>query len=288
MDVARWPELGARRRPGRGFGWATASRWCATGNVLLCRRGRSCRDVVVGGPGFVAVGGDNFAGSDDEARGAVWTSPDGQSWSRVPDDAQVFGSRQAEGGFVNLQGVAAAEDGRLVAVGVDVQDDGLVVGVALRSADGVSWTRAPHDEAVFASESSDTVIADVVAGGRGFVAVGSEATPAGSVFLVDPVVALQEARRQWPTSLGEVRGVVWTSRGRAGLEPGARGAPPRPRRGQRPVARRHDRRAGPRRRRPARVRPRDRPGRLDLTRTARPGVPPPISKRHCARPEASS
>ena len=184
------------------------------GERLVVPSWQVMRDVVVGGPGFVAVGGDNFAGSDDEARGAVWTSPDGQSWSRVPDDAQVFGSRQAERGSVELLGVAAAADGRLVAVGLDAlrNQEGSLAGVVLLSADGVSWTRAPHDEAVFASESSDTVIADVVAGGRGFVAVGSEATPAGSVFLVDPVVALQEARRQRPTSLGEVRGVAWTSR----------------------------------------------------------------------------
>ena len=63
----------------------------------------------------------------------------------------------------SLLGVAAAEDGRLVAVGGDcpgtaqIVPGGLAstVRVALLSADGVSWTRAPHDEAVFGGESSE-------------------------------------------------------------------------------------------------------------------------------------
>ena len=37
------------------------------------------RGVVAGGPGFVAVGEDQ----SQDVQAAVWTSPDGQSWSRV-------------------------------------------------------------------------------------------------------------------------------------------------------------------------------------------------------------
>jgi hypothetical protein len=44
--------------------------------------------VVAGGPGLVAVGHDD-AGEDEDA--AVWTSPDGLVWSRVPHDEAVFG-----------------------------------------------------------------------------------------------------------------------------------------------------------------------------------------------------
>ena len=172
----------------------------------LVPTGQSMNDVVNGGPGFVAVGDDEVDG-----RAAVWTSPDGQSWSRVPADAQAFGSRRPEDGGVSLLGVAAAEDGRLVAVGGDWgQSD---VGAVLLSADGVSWTRAPHDEAVFGGESSSTRIDDVVAGGPGFVAVGSEATPADADlderFVPSSVLQSQVASRRGDAD--ELRGAVWTS-----------------------------------------------------------------------------
>ena len=135
------------------------------------------RAVVAGGPGFVAVGEDD----SQDAQAAVWTSPDGRSWSRVPADAQAFGSRFAERhsvSLVRLFGVAAAEDGRLVAVGVDGPGT-WTVGAVLLSANGVSWTRAPHDQVVFGGESSITRIEDVVAGGPGLVAVGGDGTILG-------------------------------------------------------------------------------------------------------------
>ena len=177
------------------------------GERLVVPSWQEMTDVAAGGPGFVAVG---FA--DEEA--PVWTSPDAQSWSRVPADPQAFGARFEEpcsgctgGELVSLLGVAAAEDGRLVAVG---QEGG--VGVVLLSADGVSWTRAPHDEAVFGDESSQIVIDDVVAGGPGFVAVGVEATGTGgsyNLFGPDEVLLAYSARR--PGDPGELRGAVWTS-----------------------------------------------------------------------------
>ena len=46
--------------------------------------------VTAGGPGLIAVGGMNGLGTDEEA---VWTSVDGITWSRVPDDDALFGSR---------------------------------------------------------------------------------------------------------------------------------------------------------------------------------------------------
>jgi len=41
--------------------------------------------VTVGGPGLVAVGSDGDAA-------AVWTSPDGITWSRVPNTNLTFGA----------------------------------------------------------------------------------------------------------------------------------------------------------------------------------------------------
>ena len=69
--------------------------------------------LVVGGPGFVAVGGDFFY-----SQAAVWTSPDGMEWSRVPADAQVFGTLSGSRG-PRMLGVAANGE-RLVAVGGDL------------------------------------------------------------------------------------------------------------------------------------------------------------------------
>ncbi len=44
--------------------------------------------ATAGGPGLVAVGSDAGGGDVDAA---VWTSPDGITWSRVPLDEAVFG-----------------------------------------------------------------------------------------------------------------------------------------------------------------------------------------------------
>ena len=44
--------------------------------------------MSAGGPGVVAVGSD---GQGEDVVAAVWTSPDGITWSRVPLDEAVFG-----------------------------------------------------------------------------------------------------------------------------------------------------------------------------------------------------
>jgi hypothetical protein len=67
--------------------------------------------VVAGGPGFVAVG-DDYSGGDADA--AVWTSPDGLAWSRVPHDEAVFGGNDSQ----QMYSVVAGGPG-LVAVGYD-------------------------------------------------------------------------------------------------------------------------------------------------------------------------
>ena len=53
--------------------------------------------VVAGGPGLVAVGSDYEGGSGSDGGeisdgdAAVWTSPDGVAWTRVPHDEAVVG-----------------------------------------------------------------------------------------------------------------------------------------------------------------------------------------------------
>jgi hypothetical protein len=67
--------------------------------------------VVAGGPGLVAVGLDESVGDTDAA---VWTSPDGLTWTREPHDEAVFGGP----GFQEMVWITPGGPG-LVAVGYD-------------------------------------------------------------------------------------------------------------------------------------------------------------------------
>ncbi len=118
--------------------------------------------VTAGGPGVVAVGSDKWGANEDAA---VWTSPDGISWSRVTHNDAVFGGEGAQ----RMIGVTAGGPG-LVAVG---WDGSAMVGDAAVwvSADGITWARVPHDEAVFAGEG-DQIMWSITTGGPGLVAVG--------------------------------------------------------------------------------------------------------------------
>jgi hypothetical protein len=119
--------------------------------------------VTAGGPGMVAVG--LFAPLGYE-KAAVWTSPDGVGWSRVPHDEAVFGGEVLQ----RMNSVTAGGPG-LVAVGWGGQGVGFPVHAAVwTSPDGASWSRVPHDEAIFGGAGA---MYGVAAGGPGLVAVGS-------------------------------------------------------------------------------------------------------------------
>ena len=128
-------------------------------------RGQEISSVTVGGPGLVAVG---WAAPGDDHDGAVWTSPDGITWSRVPHDEATFGF------YKEISSVTAGGPG-LVAVG---WDDG--TGAVWTSPDGITWSRVPHDMAVFGGgEGGHWMLGSwwmwsVTSGGPGLVAVGSE------------------------------------------------------------------------------------------------------------------
>lgn len=81
-------------------------------------------DVVYGPSGFVAVGA-----ADEKA--AVWLSPNGLTWSRVPRDDVVFGSTESV-----MRHIVAASFG-LVTVG---EFEGRIA--SWGSLDGVTWTRS--------------------------------------------------------------------------------------------------------------------------------------------------
>jgi hypothetical protein len=126
--------------------------------------------VTVGGPGFVAVGWDR---SGDDPSAAVWTSPDGITWSRVPHDETVFG-----GTYSQLMTSVTVGGPGLVAVGFDgghdhidgagIEDQDAAVWT---SVDGITWSRVPDDETVFGG-ADNQVMNSVTVGGPGLVAVG--------------------------------------------------------------------------------------------------------------------
>ena len=118
--------------------------------------------VAVGGPGLVAVGVDGSAGDRD---GAVWASPDGFSWTRIPDDnAALSGPGDQEMMSVTVGGPG------LVAVGSDGSDGDFNAAV-WTSVDGIVWTRVPHDESIFGGAGIQAMVS-VTVRGSDLVAVG--------------------------------------------------------------------------------------------------------------------
>ncbi len=89
--------------------------------------------LTVGGPGWVAVGFEQRVGT----AGAVWTSTDGSSWSRVPHDAELFGGDDQS--HTRIQAVTATPAG-LVAVGSRLlgPDSRKIIWT---SPDGAAWER---------------------------------------------------------------------------------------------------------------------------------------------------
>ena len=131
--------------------------------------------VTVGGPGLVAVGWvENDGEINGDGAAAVWTSVDGVTWLRVPHDEAALGGA----GFQGMSSVTVGGPG-LVAVGVGAGrmtvDEGHVdweVKAAVwTSVDGVTWSRVPHDEAVFGGVGGQGM-RSVTVGGPGLVAVG--------------------------------------------------------------------------------------------------------------------
>jgi hypothetical protein len=111
---------------------------------------------------FVAVG---YAGSPDDADAAVWTSPDGATWTRATPDTAVFGGSSRQ----EMLGVVVTADG-VVAVGFD--DSGGDGDAAVwTSPDGATWSRVAHDEETFGGPNNQGMGGVIVMPG-GLVAVG--------------------------------------------------------------------------------------------------------------------
>ena len=143
--------------------------------------------VTSTGFSLVAVGGD---WSRTVHHAAVWTSADGITWSRVPNDESVLGGEHDQ----TMSGVTPVGSG-LVAVGRAwaSSDNGSFTGndssaSVWESDDGVTWSWMGYDEAVFGSEDNSPVLLgdgqvfgesrqfmnSVIATDLGVVAVGAD------------------------------------------------------------------------------------------------------------------
>ncbi len=124
------------------------------------------------GPGFVSVGfqPDNNGRQD----GAIFSSPDGITWTRIAEDDEALTT-----GSVLMFAVANGGPG-LVAVGYGCEDEldrCNPYATAWSSVDGTEWARTPRDFDIFGEGSG---MYDVVASPHGIVAVG--ATETGSAM----------------------------------------------------------------------------------------------------------
>ncbi len=109
------------------------------------------RDVAFGSGIFVAVGSVR---SEQSMDAAIWTSPDGQAWTRVPHDPDLFSGASG----MTISAVTWGDEG-FVAVGPDLDASGVI----WRSVDGEVWEVARND---LAGASSVTY------GAHGYVVTG--------------------------------------------------------------------------------------------------------------------
>jgi photosystem II stability/assembly factor-like uncharacterized protein len=91
-----------------------------------------------------------------------WTSPDGSTWTPVPDDDAAFANAE-------VRSIATLANGGLVAVGVAGSFQHPTGSVAWTSSDGVRWTRVDDPQFSGALLVSSTGMSPV-----GLVAVGSD------------------------------------------------------------------------------------------------------------------
>lgn len=130
--------------------------------------GEGMSDVTAGGPGFVAVGSiwdwPSAESSEQIVEEAVWTSPDGEVWTRIADVGV-----QGDPALVSMNSVISGGPG-LIAVGWDF-DRYTFEGNAVvwTSVDGFSWNRVPNQE----TEFSRAFMSDIAPYDGGYVAVGA-------------------------------------------------------------------------------------------------------------------
>ena len=119
--------------------------------------------VAAAGPGFVAVGEENWGGVP-----AIWTSVDGVSWTRAALDARTFHN----GTMLSVTDVGSGA----VAVGANAHASGGTGAAVWVSADGISWSPIADPTTL----GGPATIGGVAAGPAGLVAVGTGEAEGGA------------------------------------------------------------------------------------------------------------
>jgi hypothetical protein len=166
-------------------------------------------DVTVGGPGLVAVGAEYNPPQGQSVRAAVWTSPDGATWNRVPSPPGFFPGR--------MRDVGATEQG--VVAFAEAEDLGGYVGpVIWTSPDGVTWLRPTNETGLQVAAGIDALL-PVDGGLKAFVGSMSSFGPPRRA---DMIVEIWETngRAEWQ-KVGDLAGsagakVIKAARGPAG------------------------------------------------------------------------
>ncbi len=150
---------------GRAAVWMSSDGidWSRVDNDESAFGGAGMADVVAGGPGYVAVG-TAWSEPFGSAHGVVWTSVDGEIWSRSDRDLL-----ESVVPFSGVYSVIAGGPG-LVAVGWDFDTETFEGNAAVwTSSDGFSWDRVADPDGIF----SRALMSDIVAYEGGYVATGS-------------------------------------------------------------------------------------------------------------------
>ena len=165
------------------------------------------------GGGFVAVGATGDARAADGS--AVWTSPDGRTWTRLADRAAL---RRGV-----MRRLTAAGGLGLVAVGNSADS---TRAVAWRSADGTDWTVAP-DAPSLGNFGLGVEMHDVAWDGTRLVAAGHRLFgtqyPTGVVWVSTDGMTWDRATESAALSQGRIEGVAAVPGGFAAV--GTFGAP---------------------------------------------------------------
>ena len=122
-----------------------------------------------GGDAFVAVGSWT---QDPYGRAAAWVTDGNQGWKRAPDGPEL--ANASGSGGTQMVAVAWGQT-RWVAGGVEWNESGGQDGAIWTSPDGLSWSRVTLPDPGMG-------IADLIAGGPGFVAVGSSESGEGDAM----------------------------------------------------------------------------------------------------------
>jgi hypothetical protein len=111
------------------------------------------RQIAYGNGMYVAVGDvrDHEGEFYSNPRAAVWTSVDALTWTRLPDNDEVFAGPWHQ----EMWDVAFGDNGFVAVGSTDGNDGGSSVGAIWHSQDGITWSRIAHDETLFGEQTPD-------------------------------------------------------------------------------------------------------------------------------------